>query len=192
MRVFDVEDGMKVQPNCAHIIPQHSDMAFLNGALQLLKSIAPRGRRLPINFLFCSLAQDLHKRAICVLISGTGSDATLGQRAIKGAGGMAIVQSPNFAEYDGMPRRAIDTGLVGLILPPIEMAGQLIGYVSRCGRFSFCCARIADMTFPLISRTRFIGLLSVSWPFAKLNRSNNMSVFCEIHPPKSKHFFAIC
>ena len=86
MRVFDVDDGMKVQPNCAYIIPPHSDMAFLNGALRLLKPIAPRGRRLPIDFLFCSLAQDLHKRAICVLLSGTGCDATLGPRTINGAG----------------------------------------------------------------------------------------------------------
>lgn len=87
MRVFDVEDGMKVQPNCAYIIPPNSDTAFINGALQLMEPVAPRGPRLPIDFFFRSLAQVLYDRAICVVLSGTGSDGTLGLRAIKGAEG---------------------------------------------------------------------------------------------------------
>ena len=192
MRVFDVEDGLKVQPNCACIIPPHSDMAILNGALQLLKPIAPRadGCRLIFYFVLSPRICISAPSASCSPARAATQRWAHGRSMARGK--MATVQSPDFAEYDGMPRSAIDTGLVDLILPSIEMADQLIGYVSRCGRFSFCCARIADMTFPLISRTRFIGLLSVSWPFAKLNRSNNMSVFCEIHPPKSKHFFAIC
>lgn len=78
MEVFEVEDGMAVKPNCAYIIPPNRDMAFLNGTLQLLDPVAPRGRRMPIDFFFRSLAQDQHERTIGVVLSGTGSDGTLG------------------------------------------------------------------------------------------------------------------
>ena len=137
MQVFEVEDGMKVLPNCAYIIPPNYDMAFLNGTLQLLAPSAPRGQRLPIDFFFRSLAQDQHERAICIVLSGTGSDGTLGVRAIKGEGGMAMAQNPASTEYDGMPRSAISTGLVDYELPPAEMPAQLIAYVARVfGRLS--------------------------------------------------------
>ncbi len=131
MQVFEVEDGMVVQPNCAYIIPPNRDMAFLNGTLQLLEPSAPRGQRLPIDFFFRSLAQDQRERAICIVLSGTGSDGTLGVRAIKGEGGMVMVQNPDSTEYDGMPRSAIATGLVDYELPPAEMPAQLIAYVAH-------------------------------------------------------------
>ncbi len=136
MQVFEVEDGMIVKPNCAYIIPPNRDMAFLNGALQLMEPSAPRGLRLPIDFFFRSLAQDQHEQAICVVLSGTGSDGTLGIRAIKGEGGMVMVQSPASTEYDGMPRSAIATGLVDYQLLPAEMPAQIIAYVSHAfGKF---------------------------------------------------------
>ena len=131
MRVFEVEDGMTVEPNCVYIIPPNRDMAFLNGTLQLLEPSAPRGARLAIDFFFRSLAQDLNERAIGIILSGTGSDGTLGVRAIKGEGGMIMAQNPESTEYDGMPRSAIATGLVDYILPPAEMPAQLIAYVAQ-------------------------------------------------------------
>jgi two-component system CheB/CheR fusion protein len=131
MQVFEVEDGMVVQPNCAYIIPPGRDMAFLNGALQLLEPAAPRGHRLPIDFFFRSLAQDQRERAIGIVLSGTGSDGTLGVRAIKGEGGMVMVQNPASTEYDGMPCSAIATGLVDYELPPAEMPAQLIAYATH-------------------------------------------------------------
>jgi two-component system, chemotaxis family, CheB/CheR fusion protein len=131
MQVFEVEDGMTVLPNCTYIIPPGRDMAFLNGALQLLEPISPRGHRLPIDFFFRSLAQDLCGRAIGVVLSGTGSDGTLGVRAIKGEGGMVMSQNPESTAYDGMPRSAIATGLVDYELPPAEMPAQLISYVTH-------------------------------------------------------------
>jgi two-component system, chemotaxis family, CheB/CheR fusion protein len=131
MQVFEVEDGIKVQPNCAYIIPPNRDMAFFNGTLQLLEPSAPRGRRLPIDFFFRSLAQDRRERAICIVLSGTGSDGTQGVRAIKGEGGMIMAQSSDSTEYDGMPRSAIATGLVDYVLQPAEMPAQLIAYVSH-------------------------------------------------------------
>jgi two-component system, chemotaxis family, CheB/CheR fusion protein len=130
MQVFEVEDGMKVQPNCTYIIPPNRDMALLNGTLQLMEPSAPHGMRLPIDFFFRSLAKDQRERAICIVLSGTGSDGTLGVRAIKGEGGIAIAQNLASTEYDGMPRSAIDTGLVDYELPPAEMPAQLIKYVT--------------------------------------------------------------
>ena len=131
MQVFEVEDGMQVQPNCAYIIPPNRDMAFLNGTLQLLEPAAPRGQRLPIDFFFRSLAQDQRERAIGIVLSGTGSDGTLGVRAIKGEGGMVMAQTPASTEYDGMPRNALATGLVDYALPPAEMPAQLIAYATQ-------------------------------------------------------------
>ncbi len=131
MQVFEVEDGMVVQPNCAYIIPPNHDMAFFNGTLQLLETSAPHGRRLPIDFFFRSLAQDQRERAIAVVLSGTGSDGTLGIRAIKGEGGMVMAQNPASSEYDGMLRSAINTGLVDYVMPPAEMPNQIITYVPR-------------------------------------------------------------
>ncbi|MDD5763206.1 MAG: chemotaxis protein CheB, partial [bacterium] len=131
MQVFEVEDGMVVRPNCTYIIPPSRDMAFLNGALQLMEPSAPRGQRLPIDFFFRSLAQDQRERAICIVLSGTGSDGTMGVRAIKGEGGMVMAQNPASTEYDGMPRSAIGTGLVDFELPPAEMPAQLIAYVAH-------------------------------------------------------------
>ncbi len=131
MQVSEVEDGMKVRPNCAYIIPPGRDMAFLNGSLQLLEPSAPRGQRLPIDFFFSSLARDQRERAICIVLSGTGSDGSMGVRAIKGEGGMAMVQSPNTTEYDGMPKSAIATGLIDYELPPAEMAAQLMAYAAH-------------------------------------------------------------
>ena len=131
MQVFQVEDGMAVQPNCTYIIPPNRDMAFLNGTLQLLEPSAPRGQRLPIDFFFRSLAQDQLQRAIGIVLSGSGSDGTQGVRAIKGEGGMIMAQNPESTEYDGMPRSALATGLVDYELPPAEMPAQLMAYVAH-------------------------------------------------------------
>ncbi len=131
MQVFEVEDGMVVQPNCTYIIPPNYDMAFLNGALQLLPPSEPRDQRLPIDFFFRSLAQDQRERAVGIVLSGTGRDGALGVRAIKGEGGMVMAQSPESTEFDGMPCSAIATGLVDFELPPAEMAAQLIAYAAH-------------------------------------------------------------
>lgn len=131
MKVYEVEDGMQVHPNCTYIIKPNYDMAFINGKLQLLEPPVPRGHRLPIDFFFRSLAQDQHEKAIGIILSGTGSDGTLGIRAIKEEGGMVMAQQPITAEYDGMPMSAISTGLVDFQLPPAQMPSKLISYTSH-------------------------------------------------------------
>lgn len=131
LQVYQVEDGMSVKANCVYIIPPNRNMAFLNGTLQLFEITSPRGQNMPIDFFFRSLATDQRERAICIILSGNGSDGSLGLRAIKGEGGMAIAQSLDTAEYDGMPLNAISTGLVDYQLPPANMAQQLISYVEH-------------------------------------------------------------
>ena len=115
MPVFEVTDGMEVRRNCVYIIPPNRDLAFLNGTLQLLEPVVPRGHRLAIDFFFRSLAHDQRDRAIGIVLSGTGSDGTLGVRAIKGEGGMVMAQTPESTEFDGMPRSAIATGMVDFV-----------------------------------------------------------------------------
>lgn len=131
MQVSEVEDGMVVRPNCAYIIPPNCDMALLNGGLQLVAPAAPRGLRLPIDFFFRSLALDQRERAVGIVLSGTGSDGTAGVRAIKGEGGMVMVQTPESADFDGMPRSAIATGLIDYEVAPGEMPAQLMAYAAH-------------------------------------------------------------
>jgi two-component system CheB/CheR fusion protein len=131
IEVVWAEDAMEVRSGCAYVMPPNTDMALVAGRLVLVKPTAPRGQRLPIDHFFRSLAADQGKRAVCIVLSGTGSDGTRGLRAINGEGGMTIAQSPDTAGYDGMPRSAIATGLVDYVLPPKEMPEQLLDYASR-------------------------------------------------------------
>src|SRR5262249_31949947 len=89
------------------------------------------GVRLPIDVFFRSLAEDRHERAIGIILSGNGTDGTLGVKAIKEDLGMVMAQDVNSAKYDGMPSSAIDTGLVDYVLPPDQMPAQLVNYVQR-------------------------------------------------------------
>ncbi len=151
MPVFLVEDGMKVQTDCIYVIPPNRDMALLNGKLQLLEPGAPRGLRLPIDFFFRSLAQDRKERAICIVLSGTGTDGSLGLKVVKGEGGMAMAQTLDSAAYDGMPRSAILTGVVDYVLPPAKMPEQLIAYVARAFR-----SRPQEVVSPQPAATDFL------------------------------------
>ncbi len=126
MRVFEVEDGVTVAPNCAYIIPPNRDLTLRGGALHLGEPSAPRGQRLPIDSFFRSLAEDQRARAVGIVLSGTGSDGAVGVRAIKAEGGVVMAQSPDSAEHDGMPRSAIATGVVDFVLPPAAMMQQLL------------------------------------------------------------------
>jgi two-component system CheB/CheR fusion protein len=131
MKVTQATDNLKVQPNQVYTIAPNKEMAILNGTLQLLEMSHPRGHNLPIDFFFRSLAQDQGSNAIGIVLSGTGTDGTLGLRAIKGEAGMVMVQDEDSAKYDGMPRNAIATGIVDFILPPDKMPEKLLGYVNH-------------------------------------------------------------
>lgn len=128
MDVLPAGDRMPVSPNTVYTIPPNKALAVRDDVLYLSEPVKHDGIRLPIDFLFENLAQDQGERAIGIVLSGTGSDGTMGLRAIRGAGGMVIAQDPTTAQFDGMPRSAIDTGLADLVLPVAQMPAALTGY----------------------------------------------------------------
>ncbi|MEW6117030.1 MAG: chemotaxis protein CheB [Nitrospirota bacterium] len=91
MEIFEAKDGMQVKPDSIYIIPPDKDMSILNRTLHLMKPAERRGMRHPIDFFFRSLAADQGERAICIILSGTGTEGTLGLKEIKGAGGLVMV-----------------------------------------------------------------------------------------------------
>ncbi len=131
MEVLDAGDEVRVQPNRVYLNPAGKDVGIFNGVFQLTAPITTRGVNLPIDYFLRSLAQDQGERALCVILSGTGSDGTQGLKAIKESGGMTIVQDPESAKYDGMPRSAIDAGLADHILRVEEIPQELLSYVEQ-------------------------------------------------------------
>ena len=128
MKVHLIEDGIEIQPDMIYVIPPNKDMSILNKALHLMDLPHPRGFNLPIDNFFKSLAQDQGANAIGIILSGTGSDGSLGLKQIKGELGMVMVQDEVSAKYSGMPRSAVATGLVDYVLPVDKMPEALIKY----------------------------------------------------------------
>ena len=131
MAVFQVTDHLEVKPNCVYVIPPNKDMSMLHGHLHLLEPAAPRGLRLPIDFFFRSLAEDQREMAIGVILSGMGSDGTLGLRAIKEKAGLTLVQEPASAKFDPMPHSAIDAGLADIVAPAENLPGKIVTYLRQ-------------------------------------------------------------
>jgi len=129
MNVAQAATRMKIRPNCVYVIPPNKDLSILHGVLHLLDPITPRGVRLPIDFFFRALALDQKERAIGIILSGMGSDGTLGMRAIKENAGLTMAQEPSTAKFDSMPRSVIDAGLVDVIAPPQELPGKIFSYL---------------------------------------------------------------
>ena len=129
LKVIQAADGLKVEPNCVYISPPGGQLAILNGVLHRTETAdTTEAPRLPIDYFFRSLAGDLKEKAICIILSGTGTDGTLGVKAIKGESGMVIVQQAHSAKYAGMPSSALATGLADYVLPAGEMGKQLAAY----------------------------------------------------------------
>lgn len=129
--VLEVEDGTRIRPNQVYVIPPGKDMALLHGTLQLFEPAQPPGRRLPIDHFLQSLAKDARDRAVCIILSGMGSDGSIGLKMVMENFGMVMVQDPATADYDGMPRAAIATEFVDYVLPPTHMMPQLLDYVQE-------------------------------------------------------------
>jgi two-component system CheB/CheR fusion protein len=131
MTVLGIEDGMKIKPGCVYLNPPDKNVAIINRQLYLTEPLQTHGINLPIDSFFRSLSEDLGEKAICIILSGTATDGTLGMKAVKGEGGMVMVQDPNSAKYGGMPNSAIATGLVDFILTPEKIPGELIKYLQH-------------------------------------------------------------
>lgn len=128
MPVVQVKDRQKVEPDCVYVIPPNKDMSILHGVLHLLPQTSPRGLNLPIDFFFRSLAEDQQERSIGVVLSGMGSDGTLGLRAIKEKAGAGFVQSLASAKFSGMPRSVIEAGLADVIASAEELPARIVAY----------------------------------------------------------------
>lgn len=133
LQIYRVEDGMKIEPNSIYLIPPKKEMIVSDGKLLLTDKDPSRSLSLPIDTFMRSLAQNYRERAIGVILSGTGSDGSRGIRAIHEAGGFVIVQDEQTANFDGMPRSAIETGIVAAILPPQEMPDAILNRIRGVG-----------------------------------------------------------
>jgi two-component system CheB/CheR fusion protein len=126
LQVVQATEGMRVERNHVYVIPPNVQMSIHNDVLHLLARPSDRTQYMPIDYFLHSLAESAQDRAIGIILSGTASDGTAGAREIKAVGGITIAQNPETAKYDGMPRTAIASGFIDLVLSPAEIAAELV------------------------------------------------------------------
>ena len=132
MPVLKASDGMKIAPNGVYIAPSNRYLSVLHATLHELETPPAESLQFPIDVFFRALAEDQQERAVGIVLSGTGTDGTLGlQEQFKEAAGITMVQNVQSARYDGMPRSALATHLVDYVLPPSDMPTQLIAAVQK-------------------------------------------------------------
>src|SRR5208337_2181650 len=118
-------------PNHIYIAPAHSIVRLHGGVFEVVKATTPEERRGLIDVFFHSLADDRQAGAIGVILSGSGTDGALGLKAISDGGGMTIVQEPETARYDSMPRSGATLGVADRVLPPEKMASEIVAYAKH-------------------------------------------------------------
>ena len=129
MMVLQAESDMEIEPDTVYLIPPKKNMTIRDGRL-LLTDYVHGSINHPIDIFLNSLAEERKERSLAVILSGTGSDGTNGIKAIKEHGGFVLVQEPASAKFDGMPRNAINTGLADVILPPGQLAEEILTYAN--------------------------------------------------------------
>ena len=131
MKIHSVENGMQVQPNCIYLIPPKMEMVISDGKLLLTEKNEVRSLSHPIDQFLRSLASDVGRYAMGIILSGTGSDGSRGIKNVHDAGGLVMAQDVQSAQFDGMPMNAQSTGSVDLVLPPAGMAEAIVRYVKE-------------------------------------------------------------
>lgn len=131
MPVHEAEQNMPTVANSVYVIPPNRELRVVNDTLKLDQPAEPRGLRLPINVLFSSLASAQNEQAIAVVLSGMGSDGTLGLQAIKATGGLTVVETPESAQFDAMPKSAIKADCGDIVAPASELPARILDYVRR-------------------------------------------------------------
>lgn len=129
MPVLQATEGSAILSNHIYVIPAGSYLSVNDDMLHLSAPTAPHGARMPVDFLFESMAKECGERAIAIILSGTGTDGTVGVKAVKAGGGFVIVQDPTESEYDGMPQNAIAGGAVDAVLPVAKIPKALMAHV---------------------------------------------------------------
>jgi len=133
LRVREAVEQIRVEANHVYVIPPNAELSVTQGVLHVMPPSEPRGLRLPVNVLFSSLARDQGASAIGVVLSGMGSDGTLGLQALKTVGGLAVVQEPSSAQFDSMPRSAIAAGCADIVALPADMPARILACISPDG-----------------------------------------------------------
>jgi two-component system CheB/CheR fusion protein len=131
LTVLQATEGMKIEPEHVYLIPPGAYLTVTSGALAVSRPQGRHGVRLPFDHLLGSLASEFGSRAVCIILSGTGADGSIGLKAIKEECGLVIAQAPDEADYDGMPQNAVLTGQVDLILPAAAIPAALEQYRRR-------------------------------------------------------------
>ncbi|MCL4767068.1 MAG: PAS domain-containing protein [Hyphomicrobiaceae bacterium] len=129
MPVAQVEDGMRIEANHVYVIAPNNYLRVRDNALHLSEPKQPRGQRYPVDEFFKSLASQLGARAIAIVLSGTGTNGTEGLKEVRAQGGLILVQAPDTAKFDGMPRSAISAGLADHVLAPEQMPERILAFL---------------------------------------------------------------
>jgi two-component system CheB/CheR fusion protein len=129
MKVLQASDQLKVKPNYVYVIPPNKSLSILNGLLQLFDPVESRGLRLPVDIFLRSLAEDKQEKSIGIILSGMGSDGSKGIKAIKENNGVVLVQDPESAKFDSMPRCATEAVTADIIAPAEELPAKLLSYL---------------------------------------------------------------
>jgi two-component system CheB/CheR fusion protein len=159
MPVVEAQNQIPVAPNTVYVIPPNRDMEILHGKLLLSVPNVPRGQRMPIDAFLRSLAEDQQENAVGIIFSGTGTDGTLGCRAILGTGGMTIAQKPSTARYDGMPSHVARAGYATLVLPIDKIPAVLMAEPGKIIAYTDDDAEALTPLKPENSITRILMLL---------------------------------
>ncbi len=130
MAIVKVDEPTTVQANTIFLLPPRKDMVMSGNQLITKDRVSEHGPNMPINLFFQSLAKEQGDKSIAIVLSGTGTDGSIGIMDVHEAGGLVLAQSENSARFDGMPRSVIGTGLVDRVLPPEAMPQLLLDYVS--------------------------------------------------------------
>ncbi|MFO7794540.1 MAG: CheR family methyltransferase [Promethearchaeati archaeon] len=129
LNVIQINETQKIEPNTIYVISPNHRLSIEDSKIKVEGFTTSRSQRMPIDFLFRSMAREFGEKSIGILLSGTGTDGTLGLREIKGVNGMAIAQDPKTAEYENMPKNAIDNLKIDFILSPEKIPEKIIEYI---------------------------------------------------------------
>ena len=136
MPVTQVMESTNVQPNHVYVIPPTKQLTMIGGKIELAELERSEGRHVSIDHFFRTLAETHTTQAVCIILSGTGADGSEGIKRVKETGGVAMVQDPRDAEYDGMPRNAINTGMIDWVLPVEEMPDRLLTFWQNASKIA--------------------------------------------------------
>src|SRR6187402_452973 len=136
MPVTQVNEALPLQKNHVYVISPRHALSMTDGYLRLIDMERPRGRHVSIDFFFRTLAEVHREKAFAVILSGTGSDGSVGIARIRERGGITLVQQPEDAEYDQMPRAAIGTGAVDIVLPVSELPSRILAMANDAARIA--------------------------------------------------------